>query len=116
MSVTLNTVVFNSYRTLPDSMTLASPLHTLSVTDTLQYSRVFPKPTKDNLGVARPRFKRVKTLTLAGGIKKDAIIEVGGSIPVGASSSDILALLDDTADALAEQNAKDLFTALDINA
>lgn len=116
MSVTLNTVVFNSYRTLPDSMTLASSLHTLSVTDTLQYSRVFPKPTKDNLGVARPRFKRVKTLTLADGSKKDAIIEVSGSIPVGASSSDILALLDDTADALAEQNSKDLFTALDINA
>lgn len=116
MPVTLNTVVFNPYRTLPDSATLASSLNTLSVTDTLQLSRVFPKPTKDNLGVARPRVKRVKTLTLADGSKKDAIIEVSGSIPVGASTTDILALLDDTADALDDQNAKDLFTALDINA
>jgi hypothetical protein len=42
------------------------------------------------------------------------IIEVSGSVPVGASNVDILAVLDDTADSLDLQEIKDLFTALDI--
>lgn len=116
MSITLNTIAFATYRNLPDSVTLASPSHSISNTDTVAMARVFPKPVKDNDGVARPRLKRVKTLTLADGSKKDAMIEVSGSVPVGASDSDVLALLDDVADTLDLQDAKDLFTKLDINA
>lgn len=116
MSITLNTIVFATYRNLPDTVTLASSSHSISNTDTIAMSRVFPKPVKDNSGVARPRLKRVKTLTLADGSKKDMIIEVSGSVPVGASESDVLAGLDDTADLLDSQDAKDLFTKLDINA
>lgn len=115
MSQTINTVVYNTFRTNPDSVVLASSSHTLSSTDTLQLSRVFPKPTKTDAGVARPRFKRVKTFTLGDGTKRDGIIEVSGSIPVGAADADILALLDDVADGLALQDQKDLFTKLDIN-
>lgn len=116
MSLTINTVVFSSYRSMPDSLVLASPANTVSLTDTMQLSRVFPKPTKDNAGVGRPRLKRVKTLTLADGSKKDAIIELSGSIPVGASDADVLALLDDVADTVDMQDCKDLFTKLDVNA
>lgn len=116
MSITLNTIVFSPYRALPDTSTFASPSHSISTTDTVAMSRVFPKPVKDNDGVGRPRIKRVKTLTLADGSKKDMIIEVSGSVPVGASDSDVLAGLDDTADLLDTQEVKDLFTKLDINA
>lgn len=114
MAYTINTVVFAPYRMLPDSNVLASASNSASVTDTVALSRVFPKPTKTDAGVSRPRFKRVKTLTLSDGTKKDMIIEVSGSVPVGASNADILAVLDDTADSLDLQEVKDLFTALDI--
>lgn len=113
---TINTVVYAPFRLMPDSSVYAAPTNTVSFVDTISLSRVFPKPVKDNLGVGRPKLKRVKTLTLADGTKKDAIIEVSGSIPVGASDSDVLALLDDVADTLDTQDAKDLFTKLDINA
>lgn len=116
MSLTINTIAFTAYRSQPDSLVLAAPTNGVSMTDTVALSRVFPKPVKDNLGVGRPRLKRVKTLTLANGTKKDAIIEVSGSVPVGASDADVLALLDDVADTLDMQDAKDLFTKLDINA
>lgn len=114
MAFTINTVVYAPYRNLPDSNVLASPSNNASTTDTVALSRVFPKPTKTDAGVSRPRFKRVKTLTLADGSKKDMIIEVSGSVPVGASTVDVLAVLDDTADSLDLQEIKDLFTALDI--
>lgn len=116
MSITLNTVVFSAFRSQPDSQVLASPSNTVSLKDSVELSRVFPKPVKDNLGVGRPRLKRVKTLTLADGSKKDMIIEVSGSVPVGAAEADVLAVLDDVADGLALQDSKDLFTKLDINA
>lgn len=115
MPLTINTVVFSSFRVLPDSNTLASPSNTVTVKDTAEMSRVFPKPVKDNPGVGRPRFKRVKTLTLSDGSKKDMIIEVSGSVPVGAADADVLSVLDDVADGLALQDLKDLFTKLDIN-
>lgn len=116
MSLIINTVTFSAYRSMPDNLVLTGPLNGIGFQDQIQMSRIFPKPVKDNDGVGRPRFKRVKTLTLADGTKKDMIIEVSGSVPVGAADADILAVLDDVADALDTQDLKDLFTKLDINA
>lgn len=115
MSLTLNTVAFSTFRTLPDQNTLASANNNASVKDTLALGRVFPKPVKDFRGVAKPSLKRVKTLTLDDGTKHDGIITLGGSLPVGASSADVLALLDDVYEAIATQGVKALFTSLDIN-
>lgn len=116
MSITLNTVVFNTFRTLPDQNTLASASNNATVKDQLALGRTFPKPVKDFRGVSRPNLKRTKTLTLDDGTKHDAILTVGGSIPVGASPADVLALLDDVMDALGLQSVKDAFTSLNINA
>ena len=114
MSQTLNTVAFTPFRTLPDSNVLASSQNTASIKDTLTLQRVFPKPTKDFRGVARPAVKRVKTSTLDDGTKHDNIITLSGSIAVGTPEADILALLDDVFDAAGMQFVKDLFTKLSI--
>ena len=116
MSITLNTKTYSSYRTQADSNQLSGPANTVSVKDTPTLRRQFPKVTKDSAGVGRPGVKVVKTLTLADGTRKDMIIDVSGSVPAGAVEADVLAVLDDVADFLLSQDAKDLFTKLDINA
>lgn len=113
---TVNTKNYSSYRLLPDSNVFAGPNNTVSVIDTCTFRRKFPVKTKDFAGVGRPGIKLVRTLTLADGSKAPAILDIGGSIPVGASNADILAILSDAEKLLALQDAKDLFTGLDINA
>lgn len=117
MSITVNTKSYSPFRTQADQNQLAGPANTVSAKDTITLRRQFPKVTKDSNGVGRPGIKVVKTLTLADGItKKDMIVDVSGSVPAGAVEADVLGVLDDVADTLALQDAKDLFTKLDINA
>ena len=116
MPITLNTKSYASYRTQADSNQLAGPANTVSTKDTITLRRQFPKVTKDSAGVGRPGVKVVKTLTLGDGSRKDMIIDISGSVPAGAVEGDVLLVLDDAADFLATQDAKDLFTKLDINA
>lgn len=116
MSITLNTKSYTSFRVQADSNQLAGPANTVSLKDTITLRRQFPKVTKDSDGVSRPGVKFVKTLTLANGEKKDLIIDVSGSVPSGAAEADVLSGLDDAFDFLGTQDAKDLFTKLDINA
>lgn len=111
----INTKQYVSFRTQADSNQLAGPANSVSVKDTVTLRRQFPKPTKDSDGVSRPGIKLVKTLTLANGTKKDMIIDIPGSVPVGAAEADVLGVLADAATVLASQDAKDLFTKLDIN-
>lgn len=117
MPFTLNTRVYTPFRQLPDSTIFAGPGNTVSSTDTVSMRRVFPVPTKTDLGVAHPAVKVVKTLTLADGVtKKNMIIDIYASVPVGAASADVLLVLDDVADFIDLQEVKDLFVKLDINA
>lgn len=116
MTITVNTKSYNSYRMLPDSNTLTGPAATASTHDSITLRRKFAVKTKDFAGVNRPGVKLVRTLTLADGSKADALIDVSGSIPAGAADADILSLLSDTKETLALQDAKDLFTKLDVNA
>lgn len=117
MPLTLNTKVYAPYRQLPDSTIFAGPANTISSTDTVSMRRVFPVPTKTDLGVAHPAIKVVKTLTLADGVtKKNMIVDIYASVPVGAASADVLLVLDDAADLIDLQEVKDLFISLDINA
>lgn len=114
--ITLNTKSYSQFRTQADVNQLAGPANSVSIKDTLTLRRQFPKVTKDSDGVGRPGVKVVKTLTLANGTKKDMIIDISGSVPAGAIEADVLGVLDDTYDFLGTQDAKDLFTKLDINA
>lgn len=116
MSVTLNTKLFSAFRTQADSNQLAGPSNTASAKETLTLRRQFPKPSGTNLGVARPGIKFVKTLTLADGSKKDMILDLSSSVPVGAVDADVLLVWDDFYDFCGLQNAKDLVTKLQINA
>lgn len=116
MSVTINTKVFTSFRTQADSNMLTGALNTPTVKDSLTLRRTFPKPVKDNPGVSRPGFKVVKTLACSDGFKRDMIVDVSGSVPVGAVEADVLAVLADIAAFAGLQDCKDLFTKLDINA
>lgn len=115
MTITINTKTYKSYRTLADENRLAGPAHTLTANDTIALRRVFPKPVKDFAGVARPGVKIVRTCTLANGSTKDAILDLGSSLPVGMSSADVLALKADLAAFLGTTKADDLFTDLDID-
>lgn len=116
MSLSINEKLFAAFRSQADSNMLAGPTNSATVKDTLTLRRQFPKPTKDSDGVSRPGVKIVKTLTLANGLKKDMIIDVPSSVPVGASDADILGVLSDLQVALGLQEVKDLYTKLDINA
>lgn len=114
MALTINTKTYSPFRTQADSNQFAGPANTVSVKDTLTLRRQFPKVTKDSAGVCRPGFKVVKTLTLKDGSQKDMILDVSGSVPAGAVSADILAVLSDGAAFAASQDAQDLFAKLDI--
>lgn len=114
----INTRTYNPDRTLPDAVTYTGPAHTITLKDKFEMKRVYPKPSGTFLGVAKPNAKQTKTVTVNAvtGAVADAIINIGGSIPVGMSSADVDALLSDAAAFLASNDAKSLFKSLDINA
>lgn len=70
-----------------------------SVKDDFVLRRVEPKPTATFSGVSRVSAKLTRTLTLTGSLtpKGEGIIEISMSIPVGAATADIEAMLDDVA-------------------
>lgn len=115
MSLTLNTKSYSSFRVQADSNQLNGPAATASVKDEIVLRRKFATPTSSFAGVSRPGVKITKTLTLADLTKVPMVIDVSGSVPVGATNADVLAVLADLAAFLALQDAKDLFTLLDIN-
>lgn len=95
MSITVSTKSYNQDRIQPDAILYTGPANTLSISDTIELKRVYPKPTKDFAGVARPAIKLVRTVTLADSTKADAILTISGSFPVGISTVDADALIDD---------------------
>lgn len=112
----LNTRTYTPNRVQADSVGYAGPANTLSITDTLELKRQFPKPSGVFLGVAKPVAKRVKTVTLAQGGTADAIMMLSGSLPVGIAAADVDALLADMAAFCASNDAKNLFKSLLVNA
>lgn len=101
-----------------DSVSYAGTGHTPASKNQLTLSRTYPKPTKENEGVAKPYFKQVKTVVVNAttGEKKDLIVYVGGSVPVGTSSTDVNGCLADIAAWINTADAQSLFNSLDINA
>jgi len=116
MSLTLNTKSYNQDRISPDSIVYSGPAQTFTIKDSVELKRVAPKPTKDFRGVSRPQIKLVRTVTLDDASKKDAILTIGGSLPVGMTATDITSLVADAVDALTleESGTTSLFQKNDI--
>jgi len=117
MSLVFNTKTFTADRIGQDSVGYNGPAHTLSSMDDLQVSRVYPKPTVTFSGVGRNAVKLTRTLALTGAltITGNAILQINASIPVGAASADIDALVNDMAAYLATADAKTAIKALQVN-
>lgn len=116
MSVTLNTKSYSSFRLQADSNQFNGPAATGSLKDEFILRRKFATPTATFAGVTRPGVKFTRTLTLTDASKAPMVLDLSGSVPVGATIADILSVLADMTAFLGLQDAKDLFTLLDINA
>jgi hypothetical protein len=116
MAITISTKTYSQDRISPDAIAYAGPANTLSIVDLIEHKRVYPKPVKGFLGVAKPQIKLTRTVTLADTTSHDAILTIGGSLPVGMSDADIVTLLTDAKDALALEVAgtTNVFKKLDI--
>lgn len=108
MSLTISTKTYTEYRTNPDAIAYAGPNNTVSVKDTLELKRTFPKPTSTFAGVGRPNAKFVRTVTLADGSTADAIVSLSASIPVGMALADVKGMIADGVSFFGSQAAEDL--------
>jgi len=117
MSLTVNAKAYT-----PDSFGVnvvgyIGPGKTGSVKDDLVLRRVEPKPTAVFSGVSRSAVKLTRTLTLTGALtpKGEGILELSVSMPVGAATVDVEAMLDDIAAWAATADASALVQARKIS-
>lgn len=108
MSWTFNTKAFTADGYAQNATVYLGPAHTVSVKDDLRISRVAAKPTSTFSGVSRFATKLTRTLTLTGALTStgEAIIDISGSIPIGAAGADVDAMVNDLAAAMAHANFK----------
>jgi hypothetical protein len=97
MSLVFNTKTYTSDSFNSDSVGYIGASKTVSVKDDLILRRTAPKPVVTTSGVGRTSAKMTRTLTLTGAVEptREAYLDIQVNIPVGASSSDIDALLND---------------------
>jgi hypothetical protein len=97
MPLVFNAKTYTADSYASDSVGYIGAAKTLSVDDDLFLNRTDPKPTSVFSGVARASSKMTRTLTLTGALTPTgtAILEIKVSVPVGAASADIDALLND---------------------
>lgn len=114
---TINTRTYAKDATTENIIRYAGPAHTFSTADLMQASRLYPKAGRGgDLGVARPEFKLTKSVVVNAttGERKEMILRLNGSIPVGTPGADIEAGLADLAAVATSTDGKDLFKRLDI--
>lgn len=99
MAITLNTLAYAMDTALtPNKVRYVGPSQSTAIKDRLDLGRTDPKPSGTERGYARHEVKRTKTVTCDDAVKRDVIITVSTSIPVGAADADIDALRDDVGD------------------
>lgn len=116
---TINTKTYSLDRSTPDANTYTGPGHTFSQSDKLELKRVYPKAGSDGFrGVARPTVKLTRSVVVnpTTGERRDAIVTLSASLPVGMTDVDVQALLADITSAGGHVDVKALFLSLDINA
>lgn len=117
MSLSVNTKTYSLDSSAPNLVKYAGPAHTSSVKDLIALGRTGAKPTTVFSGVVRSDGKLTRTLTLTGALtpSADAILEIKMSVPVGAASADIDAMLNDMGAFLASATYKDVVKKSAIN-
>jgi hypothetical protein len=97
MSLVFNAKTYTADKFGAEAVGYTGAAHTLSVKDDLQLSRTAAKPTTVFSGVSRTQAKMTRTFTLTGALTPtgEAILKIDVSVPVGAASADIDALLND---------------------
>lgn len=117
MSLSINAKTYALYSAAPNLVGYSGPGHTSSAKDRCNLGRTVAKPTSVFSGVTRSDGKLVRTLTLTGALTPtgDAILEIKTSIPVGAASADIDAILDDMGAFLASATYKTVVKNSQIN-
>jgi hypothetical protein len=117
MSLTVNASTYAADSIGPNLVAYAGPAHTASVKDRLSLGRTAAKPTSVFSGVVRSEGKLTRTLTLTGALTTtgDAILEIRTSIPVGAASAAIDAMLNDMGAFLASASYKTIVKNSAIN-
>ena len=114
MTITINTKAYKADRVNPDSIDFAGPAQTLTIKDSLQTKRIYPKKGGGTGGVARPACKMTKTVVVdvISGRTAEGHIRIEGSLPVGMSAVDIESLLSDAVAYAASTEGKNLFKTL----
>lgn len=97
MALVFNSKTYTGDKFGVDAVGYIGAAKTLTVSDDLLMSRTPAKPTTVFSGVARTQAKMTRTLTLTGALTPtgQAILAINVSVPVGAASADIDALLND---------------------
>lgn len=118
MSLLINAETFTLDSASPNTVRYVGPGHTFSALNAVDLSRVYPKAGKNgDRGVARPdaRFEQTVVVNAVTGETRNAILRLSGSLPVGISEADILALVLRCQKFLETAEGKGVFTKLDIN-
>lgn len=118
MTQTVNAKTYTADRVSPDNVAYSGPNQTLSLLDSLQLKRVYPKPTSTLSGVARYNAKLTRTVTLTGALTPSGplIGDMGFSIPVGTAGADVDTLCADLGAYFASADFKAQLKALLVNA
>lgn len=117
MSLTFNTKTYNADAFDLNLAGYAGPAHTATTKDKLSIGRTAAKPTSVFSGVTRTDSKLTRTLALTNALTPtgDFILEIKTSCPVGASSTDIDAAINDAAAYLALADYKTVVKNSKIN-
>ncbi len=117
MSLTVNAKTYNGDSFGGNIVGYSGPAHTLSIKDYIKLARTAPKPTVSFSGVGRTSAKLTRTLTLTGALSPshDGILDASVSVPVGAASADIDAMLNDMGAFIASASFKAHVKAQQIN-
>jgi len=119
MALTINTRTYSANRVNPDSIDYAGAAQTLNVKDSFQCKRVYPKPSSNGSGVARPSVKltRTEVINATTGETGDLIFTVSASIPNGPAVTTTMVnnRLADLAAWIDSADAQSLFNTLKIS-
>lgn len=110
MSLTFNTKTYSADSYGSNAVGYIGAAKTVTTKDDFILRRIAPSPVSNFSGVAKVTAKMTRTLTLTNALTptSDGMVEIKVTVPVGAASADVDALLNDTGAYLSSASAKTL--------